>query len=165
MSYLASDDFICLLEQCGSTCLGIEFVPKITTKTTTELQFSDIYAVELIHGGMIQESISTSARECFFGTDSHDSEVRFYYSSSLSPSHTMIIFFNDLSSFLMQMNHFIVHSFQKSMSQPCLWVLAVYTFGHKDLQTCQMWMNKINDSLNKEFGRPKNLLVYVFYSL
>ncbi|EOY22807.1 Diacylglycerol kinase family protein isoform 4 [Theobroma cacao] len=120
-------------DNCGSTCLGIEFVPKITTKTTTELQFSDIYAVELIHGGMIQESISTSARECFFGTDSHDSE----------------------------MNHFIVHSFQKSMSQPCLWVLAVYTFGHKDLQTCQMWMNKINDSLNKEFGRPKNLLVFV----
>ncbi|PPS07477.1 hypothetical protein GOBAR_AA13177 [Gossypium barbadense] len=59
------------------------------------------------------------------------------------------------------MNHFMVHTFQKSKSQPCLWSLAVYKFGNKDLQTCQMWVNKINDSLSKEVGRPKNLLVFV----
>lgn len=77
----------------------------------------------------------------------------------------MIIFFSDSSYLLLQMNHFMVRTFQKSKSQPCLWSLAVYTFGHKDLQTCQMWVNKINDSLSKEVGRPKNLLVYIYYSM
>ncbi|XWS60125.1 hypothetical protein CRYUN_Cryun07bG0007500 [Craigia yunnanensis] len=125
LSWKSLDSF----DNGGSTCLGIKFVPKITA----ELKFSDIYAVELTDNVMIQESNLTSAGECFFGNNSHDSE----------------------------MNHFAVHSFEKSKSQPCLWILAVYTFGHKDLQTCQMWVNKINDSLNKEVGRPKNLLVFV----
>lgn len=58
-----------------------------------------------------------------------------------------------------QMYRFTVHSFQKSKAQPNLWVLAVYTFGHKDLPTCEMWVNRVNASLNMEVGRPKNLLV------
>ncbi|XVF08508.1 hypothetical protein REPUB_Repub07fG0009200 [Reevesia pubescens] len=106
---------------------------KFVPKIPTELKFSDIYAVELIDSRMIQESNLTTAGERFLGNVSHDSE----------------------------MNHFVVHSFQKSKSEPCLWILVVCTFGHKDLQTCQMWVNKINDSLNKEVGRPKNLLVFV----
>ncbi|XP_022737487.1 ceramide kinase-like isoform X2 [Durio zibethinus] len=53
------------------------------------------------------------------------------------------------------------HDSEKSKSQACLWIVAMYSFGHKDLQTCQMWVNKINDSLNKEVGRPRNLLVFV----
>lgn len=58
-----------------------------------------------------------------------------------------------------QMYRFTVHSFQKSKTQPNLWVLAVYTFGHKDLPTCEMWVNRVNAFLNMEVGRPKNLLV------
>ncbi|XVF54925.1 hypothetical protein PTKIN_Ptkin05aG0219900 [Pterospermum kingtungense] len=121
------------LNNDGSACFGIKFVPRIATKMATELKFSDIYAVELAGTGKILESNLTSAVERFLGNDGHDSE----------------------------MNRFIVHSFEKSQSQPCLWILASYTFGHKDLHTCQMWVNKINDSLNKEVGRPKNLMVFV----
>ncbi|GMJ00171.1 ACCELERATED CELL DEATH 5 [Hibiscus trionum] len=117
----------------GSTCLGIKFLPRVATKMATKLRFSDIYAVELMNGDMVRESDLTTASECFLGNDSHDSG----------------------------MNHFIVYTFQKSKSQPCLWILAAYTFGHQDLQTCQMWVNKINGSLDKEIGRPKNLLVFV----
>lgn len=121
------------LDNDGSTCLGIKFLPRMATKMATKLKFSDIYAVEIIDSDVIQESDLTLAAECFVGNGSHDSG----------------------------MNHFMVHTFQKSKSQPCLWSLAVYKFGNKDLQTCQMWVNKINDSLSKEVGRPKNLLVFV----
>ncbi|MBA0718473.1 hypothetical protein Golax_006220 [Gossypium laxum] len=121
------------LDNDGSTCLGIKFLPRVATKMATKLTFSDIYAVEIIDSDVIQESDLTLAAECFVGNGSHDSG----------------------------MNHFMVYTFQKSKSQPCLWSLAVYKFGNKDLQTCQMWVNKINDSLSKEVGRPKNLLVFV----
>ncbi|KAE8703474.1 Ceramide kinase [Hibiscus syriacus] len=117
------------LDNDGSTCLGIKFLPKMATK----LIISDIYAVELMNGDVIQESDLTTVTECFLGSEDLDSG----------------------------MNHFTVHTFQKSKSQPCLWILAAYTFGHKDLQTCQMWVNKISGSLHKEVGRPKNLLVFV----
>lgn len=60
-----------------------------------------------------------------------------------------------------EMYRFTVHGFQRSKTQPSLWVLAVYTFCHKDMQTCQMWVNRINDSLNLELGRPRNILVFV----
>ncbi|KAK8657877.1 hypothetical protein V6N13_036096 [Hibiscus sabdariffa] len=129
LSWKSHDSF----DNDGSTCLGIKFLPKIATKMATKLTFSDIYAVELMNGGRIQESDLTTASECFSGNDSHDSG----------------------------MNHFTVHTFQKSKSQPCLWILASYTFGHQDLQTCQMWVKKINGTLDKEVGRPKNLLVFV----
>lgn len=59
---------------------------------------------------------------------------------------------------LMQIYRFTVHGFQRSKT-PSIWVLAAYTFGHKDLHTCQMWVNQINASLDLEQGRPKNLLV------
>ncbi|KAM7493744.1 hypothetical protein LguiB_028353 [Lonicera macranthoides] len=32
-----------------------------------------------------------------------------------------------------------VESWSRSKTQPCLWVPAAYTFGHKDLRTCQSW--------------------------
>lgn len=60
---------------------------------------------------------------------------------------------------LIQMYRFTVHGFQKSNTQPCLWILTEYTFGHKDLTTCEMWVNGIEASLNEQVGRPKNLLV------
>ncbi|XP_008234502.1 PREDICTED: ceramide kinase [Prunus mume] len=56
---------------------------------------------------------------------------------------------------------FTVHGFQRSKTLPSLRVLVAYTFGHQDLQTCQMWVNQINASLALEQGRPKNLLVFV----
>ncbi|XP_044506917.1 ceramide kinase-like isoform X3 [Mangifera indica] len=59
------------------------------------------------------------------------------------------------------MFRFMVHGFQKSERQPNLWVLAEYTFGHRDLPICEMWVNRLNASLNLEEGRPKNLLVFV----
>uniref|UniRef100_A0A2P2KQR3 Ceramide kinase n=1 Tax=Rhizophora mucronata TaxID=61149 RepID=A0A2P2KQR3_RHIMU len=63
-----------------------------------------------------------------------------------------------------EMYRFTVHGVQKSQSQPCLWALTSYTFGHKDLQTCQIWIDQINASLNIDVGRPKNLLVCsIFY--
>ncbi|GMJ05940.1 ACCELERATED CELL DEATH 5 [Hibiscus trionum] len=129
LSWKSLDSF----DNDGSTCSGIKILPRMATKMATQLNFSDIYAVELMNRDMIQESDHTIGAECFLGNDSHDSG----------------------------MNHFVVHTFQKSKSQPCLWILAVYMLGHKDLETCQMWVNKINDSLNKEVGRPKNLLVFV----
>ncbi|PON92408.1 NAD kinase/diacylglycerol kinase-like domain containing protein [Trema orientale] len=60
-----------------------------------------------------------------------------------------------------EMYRFSVHGFQRSKTQPSVWVLAVYTFGHKDIQTCQMWVNRINDAINLEVGRPKNLMVFI----
>ncbi|KAG2692213.1 hypothetical protein I3760_08G041900 [Carya illinoinensis] len=60
-----------------------------------------------------------------------------------------------------EMYWFKVHGFQRSKSRPSLWVLALFTFGHNDPQMCQMWVNRINASLNLEMGRPRNLLVFV----
>lgn len=60
-----------------------------------------------------------------------------------------------------EMYRFTVHGVQRSKTRPSLLVLAVYTFGHKDLQTCHMWVNRINALLKMETGRPKSLLVFV----
>ncbi|KAK3026439.1 hypothetical protein RJ639_041451 [Escallonia herrerae] len=60
-----------------------------------------------------------------------------------------------------EMYRFTVHGVQRSKTSPSLWAPSVYTFGHNDLLTCQMWVNRINASLNMDAGRPKNLLVFV----
>ncbi|KAF8380549.1 hypothetical protein HHK36_028037 [Tetracentron sinense] len=60
-----------------------------------------------------------------------------------------------------EMYHFTVHGMQRSKTRRSLWVLAVYTFGHVDLQTCETWVNQINASIKMEVGRPKSLLVFV----
>lgn len=60
-----------------------------------------------------------------------------------------------------EMYRFTVHGVQRSKTQPSLWVPSMYTFGHKDSQTCQMWVNQINSSLDMELERPKSLLVFV----
>lgn len=61
---------------------------------------------------------------------------------------------------MVQMYRFIVHAVQRSTSQPSLWTAAMFIFGHRDPQTCQMWVDHINASLSKEMeDRPKNLLV------
>ncbi|RWR89767.1 Diacylglycerol kinase [Cinnamomum micranthum f. kanehirae] len=60
-----------------------------------------------------------------------------------------------------EMYRFVVHGFRRSKSRHSLWVLTAYTFGHKDLQTCETWVEQINNSVNMEVGRPKNLLVFI----
>ncbi|KAI4332808.1 hypothetical protein L6164_017687 [Bauhinia variegata] len=61
----------------------------------------------------------------------------------------------------LEMYRFTVHGVLRSKTQPSPWILATYTFGHKDLRTCQMWVNGLNASLNLELGRPRNLMVFV----
>nr|XP_009613730.2 ceramide kinase-like [Nicotiana tomentosiformis] len=60
-----------------------------------------------------------------------------------------------------EMYRFTIRGVQKSKSQPSVLVPSLYTFGHKDSQTCQMWVNRINDHLNMDAERPKNLMVFV----
>ncbi|KAG5603911.1 hypothetical protein H5410_025403 [Solanum commersonii] len=60
-----------------------------------------------------------------------------------------------------EMYRFTIRGVQKSKTQPSVLVPSFYTFGHKDSQTCQMWVNRINDLLNIDAERPKNLLVFV----
>lgn len=60
-----------------------------------------------------------------------------------------------------KMYRFTVHGVQRSKTQPSLYSLAAYTFGHKDLETSQIWVDHINASLKLELGRPRNLLVFI----
>ncbi|XP_015074727.1 ceramide kinase isoform X2 [Solanum pennellii] len=60
-----------------------------------------------------------------------------------------------------EMYRFTIRGVQKSKTQPSVLVPSLYTFGLKDSQTCQMWVNRINDLLNRDAERPKNLLVFV----
>ncbi|KAG9155410.1 hypothetical protein Leryth_009841 [Lithospermum erythrorhizon] len=59
------------------------------------------------------------------------------------------------------MYRFSVHCVQKSKAHHSMRVASVYTFSHKDLHTCQMWIDLINNSLNKNLDKPKSLLVFV----
>ncbi|KAK1409218.1 hypothetical protein QVD17_35743 [Tagetes erecta] len=60
-----------------------------------------------------------------------------------------------------EMYRFTVHGVERSKSQPSLLAPTVFTFGHVDKQTCQMWVNRMNSYLSLETDRPKNLLVYI----
>ncbi|OIT19668.1 PREDICTED: ceramide kinase isoform X1 [Nicotiana attenuata] len=60
-----------------------------------------------------------------------------------------------------EMYRFTIRGAQKSKTQPSVLVPSLYTFGHKGAQTCQMWVNRINDLLNVDAARPKNLMVFV----
>ncbi|KAL2335886.1 hypothetical protein Fmac_010332 [Flemingia macrophylla] len=97
----------------------------------TEIKLSDIYAVELSDHGSINTLNFLPATECL-----HLGEE-------------------------IEMYRFTIYGFTRSKNQPSQWILAEYTFGHKNLQTCQMWVNQLNASLKNEVGRPKNLLVFV----
>ncbi|GFY84396.1 N-terminal nucleophile aminohydrolases (Ntn hydrolases) superfamily protein [Actinidia rufa] len=55
-------------EQGGSSCLGIKLGPK----SETAIKFSDVYAVEFIVWGLVQEPILANARGCLLG---HGSEM------------------------------------------------------------------------------------------
>ncbi|KAK7259766.1 hypothetical protein RIF29_25379 [Crotalaria pallida] len=104
---------------------------KCAAKVATGIKLSDIYAVELTDHGLVHISNLPHATERIL----------------LGPEKKMY--------------RFTVHGFTRSKNQPCQWILAEYTFGHQDLRTCQMWVNQLNDFLNLEIGRPRNLLVFV----
>lgn len=104
---------------------------KYVSKVASEIKLSDIYAVELIDNSSIHKSNLPRGTE------------------------------RTLSSHDRKMFHFTVHGFIKSKNQPSQWILAEYTFGHTNLQTCLMWVNQLNSSLKLEVGRPRSLLVFV----
>ncbi|KAK2994677.1 hypothetical protein RJ640_026156, partial [Escallonia rubra] len=121
-------------EEDRFSCLGI----KLVSKTETAIEISDVYAVEFIDWGLVHESVLASAGGCLLD---RGSEIN--------------------SCLMLQMYRFTVHGVQRSKTSPSLWAPSVYTFGHNDLLTCQMWVNQISASLNMDAGRPKNLLVFV----
>ncbi|MED6191858.1 hypothetical protein PIB30_004518 [Stylosanthes scabra] len=110
---------------------SICFGIKSRFKAASEIKLSDIYAVELSHHGLIQMT-------------------------NLPHSTEHLIFGTDIKLY-----RFMVHGFIRSKNQPSLWIPYTFTFGHKDFRVCEMWVNKLNASLNSDVGRPKNLLVFV----
>jgi hypothetical protein len=57
--------FLLLLKQDESTCLGI----KLASKSSTEIKFSDVYAVEFINYGLAHESNLPSSGRCLVHND------------------------------------------------------------------------------------------------
>ncbi|OIW13276.1 hypothetical protein TanjilG_25755 [Lupinus angustifolius] len=110
---------------------SICFGIKYVSKVATEIRISDIYAVELTDHDLVHISNLPHANEHLFV--GHEKK----------------------------MYRFTVHGFTRSKNQPSQLILVEYTFGHKNLQMCQMWVNQLNASLNLEVGRPRNLLVFV----
>ncbi|OAY48113.1 ceramide kinase isoform X2 [Manihot esculenta] len=106
---------------------------KFSPKIAKETKFFDVYGVEFVKYGFMHGSNPANVGKYFLSCKFRDSE----------------------------MHRFRVHGVQKSHTQPCLWVPTTYTFGHKDLETCQLWVNRINASLKIKKERPKNLLVFV----
>ncbi|RZC16207.1 ceramide kinase-like isoform X2 [Glycine soja] len=104
---------------------------KYFSKVATGIKLSDIYAFELNDHGSI-------------------------HISSLPPATECLLLGQDI-----KMYSFTVHGFIRNKNQPSQCILVEYTFGHKNLPTCQMWVNQLNASLKHEVGRPKNLLVIV----
>ncbi|XP_050385495.1 ceramide kinase isoform X4 [Argentina anserina] len=128
------------LDHVGQVCLSFNsdglswtLLEPLDNVATTEIKFSDVYAVELINYGVIHGPNVSNARRCLKGHRERDSESY----------------------------RFIVHGFQSSRTLPSVHVLATYTFGHTDLHICQMWVHQINASLDLQQGRPKDLLVFV----
>ncbi|KAG6514305.1 hypothetical protein ZIOFF_024655 [Zingiber officinale] len=66
-----------------------------------------------------------------------------------------------LSGSKLEMYRFVVHGFQRGRTCGSPWTLCEYTFGHKDLRTCESWVQQLIAQTNIEAVRPKNLLVFV----
>lgn len=58
-----------------------------------------------------------------------------------------------------EMYRFTVHGRSKMQRSRC--ALAAYTFGHKDLNTCEAWVDQVTAFINKDVNRPKNIMVFV----
>lgn len=61
----------------------------------------------------------------------------------------------------LQMHRFVVHGCLVRKNRNSPWRLVSYLFGHRELTACQEWSTRIMDSLGKQVGRPRNLLVHV----
>ncbi|PIA61720.1 hypothetical protein AQUCO_00200007v1 [Aquilegia coerulea] len=109
-----------------SSCFGI----KLASNVETEIEISDVYAVELINWGMIHDSDRPNGGGYLLGLDS-------------------------------EMFRFTVHGYQRSKTNHCQCILVAYTFGHKDLQTCQVWVDRVTSFINMDDRRPKNILVFI----
>ncbi|KAJ8772323.1 hypothetical protein K2173_027500 [Erythroxylum novogranatense] len=112
---------------------SICFGLKLNPNFATEIKFSDVYGVEFLNYGLIHGYNLPNVGKHLLARVSQDFE----------------------------MYRFSVHGFQKSKTQPCLWVLSTYTFGLSDLKLCKRWIDQINTSLDIYVGRPKNVLVFV----
>ncbi|KAL1292067.1 hypothetical protein AAHE18_20G244500 [Arachis hypogaea] len=110
---------------------SICFGIKSRSKAASEIKLSDIYAVELSHHGPI-------------------------HITNLPHATEHLLFGNDIKLY-----RFIVHGFIRSKNQLSQWIPTTYTFGHKDFRVCEMWVNKLNAFLDRDVGRPRNLLVFV----
>ncbi|VFQ72768.1 unnamed protein product [Cuscuta campestris] len=60
-----------------------------------------------------------------------------------------------------EMYRFSLHYAQKSRNCSSVLAMSRYNFGHKDLLTCRVWVNRIRSFLGLQGGRPKSLLVFV----
>ncbi|KAL5723949.1 ceramide kinase [Ranunculus cassubicifolius] len=113
-------------ERNASFCFGIN----LASKSESEVNISDVYAVEFIGWGLIHESALSSSGGLLLGRD-------------------------------FEMYRFTVHGYRRSNMKRSHCVLVAYTFGHKDLQTCQAWVDQITAFINNDVSRPKNILVFV----
>ncbi|XP_028802526.1 ceramide kinase isoform X2 [Neltuma alba] len=104
---------------------------KYLSNAATEIKLSDIYAAEFIDYGLL-------------------------HSSRISRSMKHLLIGHDV-----KMYRFSVYGVQRNEIQPSRLVPVKYTFGHNNLQTCQMWVNRLNSSLNLKVERPQNLMVFV----
>ncbi|KAK4285214.1 hypothetical protein QN277_001942 [Acacia crassicarpa] len=104
---------------------------KYTSNAATEIKLSDIYAAEFIDYGLM-------------------------HSSRTSRSMKHLLIGHDI-----KMYRFTVYGVLRNEIQPSLLDPVKYTFGHNNLQTCQMWVDQLNSSLNLKVERPKNLMVFV----
>ncbi|XP_074580254.1 ceramide kinase-like [Curcuma longa] len=66
-----------------------------------------------------------------------------------------------LSGSKLEMYRFVVHGFQRGRTYGSPWTLCEHTFGHKDLRTCESWVQQLIAQTNIEAVRPKILLVFV----
>nr|XP_025624714.1 ceramide kinase isoform X4 [Arachis hypogaea] len=110
---------------------SICFGIKSRSKAASEIKLSDIYAVELSHHGPI-------------------------HITNLPHATEHLLFGNDIKLY-----RFMVYGFIRSKNQLSQWIPTTYTFGHKDFRVCEMWVNKLNVFLDRDVGRPRNLLVFV----
>lgn len=137
-------------------CLRLKFVSDIET----EVNFANVYAVNFIGWGLVHESALASVEVSLLDHSSEVINVNSLMLLDLSLLWTVfMLLWSGVLSSLRQMYRFTVHVVRKSKTQLSLWTPSVYTFGHKNLEICESWVNQINTHLYVQAKRPKSLLV------
>lgn len=57
------------------------------------------------------------------------------------------------------MHRFVIHTYNRSPSDRCKWVPKECVFGHINSDICQVWVDRIQQLLERDLRRPKQLLV------